>query len=1174
MLAAGALSGCRSEPPANPEALLQARSLGLGYLQRDRFAEAEGEFKKIIALAPNDPFGYTNLGLTYMRMSRFEEAEAQLDRARALDPSNPDITLTLARLYAVTGRADEARRALEALSTAEPRNAVARFALTELDAQDSTRRTSAAYAARLGEVLALAPTNLAVRLLLVRALFDRGLTDSALVQLEEMQRAAPEPPAEARSVLADALQLLRDGKGAEARAPLKRFLHLMELTSPYQAQLKEVQWVEGAVPGRPILTFLPQTTIQLRGMGGVALISDSLRFTDATDEAGLPGGRGATKDEQEGARRASVVVATGDFNGDGTDDVVATARSGGDASPTPHLFRVERWRSADVTATSSLDIPAGAIDVAVGDYDNDGWLDLYVIGGDGRGYLAHNKGEGVFEDATRTSGTVVAEGATRALFVDVDHDGDLDLLLVGGDSDRVYRNNLDGTFSEEARALGLGAHSGGRDAAFGDFDGDGRIDLLVAYEGDGIVLYRNSSGAARRFADVTAASGLTGGPGARGVTVTDYDNDGLLDVLVLRAGGGPAELWRGAPDGAFTRDRRSDAALASLATAPDARATFVDVDNDGWLDLLVAGTRPARAGGRTLALLRNDGRGIFADASRLLPAASRAAAVVPFDVDGDGDQDLLLAVASGPSLLVNEGGNNRLSVQVTLNGLRNGSGKNNDFGIGARLELRAGTILQTRVVTGRVTHFGLGPHLKADVLRIEWPNGVPQTVYFPGTDQDVLELEALKGSCAFVYTWDGTRFRFVTDVMWRSALGMPVGIMAAAGAGGGRTLYAPAGASTEYLRIPGEALAARDGRYALQLTEELWETAYTDEVKLLAVDHPDSTDVFVDERFVPPGPTPLRLFEVAGGHPPRTAVDDRGRDVLPALLARDHDYVARFTPTRYQGVVAPHDLVLDLGDDAGRDDALLMLRGWVYPTDASINVAIAQQRALRVASPSLEVRDGSGRWVTAIAEIGFPSGKDKTVIVELGGIFRSSDRHVRIRTNMQVYWDQATVAHRVAATAMVTTLSPLAADLHARGYSRMYRAGGRNGPQWFDYDSVSTESPWRRIDGTFTRFGDVTTLLRDQDDMFVVMAPGDETTIAFDAASERAIPSGWRRDFILYTDGWIKDSDLNTAFGTSVGPLPFHGIRQYPYAAGESYPSDAAHRRFQQDFLTRPAGRR
>ena len=114
-------------------------------------------------------------------------------------------------------------------------------------------------------------------------------------------------------------------------------------------------------------------------------------------------------------------------------------------------------------------------------------------------------------------------------------------------------------------------------------------------------------------------------------------------------------------------------------------------------------------------------------------------------------------------------------MKVQLVGLRSGSGKNNTFGIGSRLDVRAGELYQTRVVTSRVTQFGLSSHLKADVLRIQWTNGVPQTVYFPGTDQDVLELELLKGSCAFLYTWDGKRFRFVTDVMWRSALGMPLG---------------------------------------------------------------------------------------------------------------------------------------------------------------------------------------------------------------------------------------------------------------------------------------------------------------------------------------------------------------------------------------------------------------
>jgi hypothetical protein len=450
------------------------------------------------------------------------------------------------------------------------------------------------------------------------------------------------------------------------------------------------------------------------------------------------------------------------------------------------------------------------------------------------------------------------------------------------------------------------------------------------------------------------------------------------------------------------------------------------------------------------------------------------------------------------------------------------------------------------------------------VLRVEWPNGVPQIIYVPGSDQDVVESEMLKGSCALAYTWDGKRFRFVTDAMWRSALGMPLGLM------GGGSAFAPAGASQEYVRIPGEALAPRDGRYVLQLTEELWETAYADQVQLVAVDHPDSVDVFVDERFVPPGPVTPRLFQVATQHLPRAAVDDRGDDVLPALRQRDDVYVSNLTPTRYQGVVEPHDLVLDLGDDAGKEGSFLFLRGWIYPTDASINVALSQQSAIKVQSPSLQVRDASGHWRTAVADIGFPSGKDKTLVIDLAGKFPTADHHVRIRTNMQIYWDQAFVAADAAHSPVkLTTLSPISADLHFRGFSRMYRKGGRYGPYWFAYDDVAKDSPWRPIDGAFTRFGDVLPLLRQPDDMYVVMGPGDEATIEFDASSARALPPGWKRDFLLYTDGWIKDSDLNTAYGTSVGPLPFHAIKAYPSAPGDSYPTDSAHRAYLRQYDTR-----
>ena len=151
----------------------------------------------------------------------------------------------------------------------------------------------------------------------------------------------------------------------------------------------------------------------------------------------------------------------------------------------------------------------------------------------------------------------------------------------------------------------------------------------------------------------------------------------------------------------------------------------------------------------------------------------------------------------------------------------------------------------------------------------------------------------------------------------------------------------------------------------------------------------------------------------------------------------------------------------------------------------------------------------------------------------------------------------------------MTTLAPVKAELHFRGFSRMYRKGGRFGPYWFDYGDVTRESPWRPIAGAFTRFGDVLPLLRGADDMYVVMAPGDEATIEFDAGSERALPRGWRRDFLLYTDGWIKDSDLNTAHGTTVGPLPFHAVKSYPYAPGDAYPADSAHARYLREYNTR-----
>ncbi len=1123
--------------------------LGLSYLQRNQLPEAEAEFRKLTDLAPDDPLGYADLGLTYLQAARYQDAEEQLLRARELDPGSVEVRLALARLYALTNRRAEARSELEQMRRDTTTSARVLYALAELEAQQEDSASARRYRDRLREVLAIEPANLAVRLQLIDALARRGEADSVVRQLEEVRRVPPEPPPQARSALDRSIRLLRLGDTPESRATLDRFLRLMEGTAPYQASLESVRSIEGPIPGRIILNFAPKSFVTVHGVREHAAVGLA-RFIDATDEAGFVRSPRDT---------GNATLAAGDVDGDGADELLLAGR----------LYRVQGGFVRDVTEASSIVLPQGAAHATFADYDNDGWLDLFVVGADGSGRLLRNRGDGTFVDATAQARVADTRGSRKALFVDLDHDGDLDLLLVGDAARTVYRNNLDGTFTEATAGFGLGG-GGARDAVFADFDGDGRVDVFFTSDRGSDVLMHN--GGAQRFSDVTAASGLTGDGGSGPAAVGDYDNDGFLDLFVATTDGTEPVLWRNDGDGTFTRDRRSSAAMQPLRSTAASAATFMDHDNDGWLDLVVTGAARSAPGAAGIHVLRNDGTGRLLDRSTIVPEQVRAAgarALVVTEVDDDGDEDIVLVDGTGaPRLLRNDLGNSNLAVNVELKGLRTGSGKNNAFGIGARLELRAGAIYQTRVVTDRVTHFGLGPHLKADVLRVEWPNGVPQTVYLPGTDQDVVERELLKGSCAFVYTWDGKRFRFVTDAMWRSALGMPLGLM------GSTSAFAPAGASQEFVRISGDALQPRDGRYILQLTEELWETAYADEVKLVAVDHPDSVEVFVDERFVPPGPVSLRLFQTSRRTAPRSATDERGNDVLPALREADDVYVSDLTPMQYQGVVEPHHIILDLGPEAGRPGTYLFLRGWIYPTDASINVALSQQSAVALAPPALEVRDANGAW-RSVADIGFPSGKDKTIIVDLSGKFPTADRRVRIRTNMQIYWDHAFVARDLTnGPAKITTLAPTSADLHARGFSRMYRKGGRYGPYWFDYDDVSKDSPWRPIEGAFTRFGDVLPLLRAADDMYAIMGPGDEVTVQFDASSAASLAPGWRRDFLLYTDGWIKDSDLNTAFGTTVHPLPFHGARAYPYAPGDTYPTGAEHRRYMEEYNTRVVTRR
>ncbi|MGH7481989.1 MAG: CRTAC1 family protein, partial [Longimicrobiales bacterium] len=371
--------------------------------------------------------------------------------------------------------------------------------------------------------------------------------------------------------------------------------------------------------------------------------------------------------------------------------------------------------------------------------------------------------------------------------------------------------------------------------------------------------------------------------------------------------------------------------------------------------------------------------------------------------------------------------------------------------------------------------------------------------------------------------------------------------------------------SEDWIRIPGDRLRPRDGFYDIRITAELWETHFFDHVALMVVDHPTSTEALVDERFTLPPPE-LAVEIVAPLRPIARALDHRGRDVTGRVRARDGVHLDTFERGPYQGVAEDHWVEVELGDDLPEGPLLLVASGWIYPTDSSINLALAQGNSPAPRGLALEVADGRGGWVVVQPDLGFPAGKTKTVVLDLEGVFPpGEERRLRLRTNLEIYWDRITWTTTALPDAPVRTrrLLPSSAELRYRGFSEV-RQDGRTAPELPVYGRIATMTPlWRDLVGYHTRFGDVKPLNAMVDDRYVIMNAGDELALRFPALPAPA--DGWTRDFVLIGDGWVKDGDYNTGFSTTVLPLPYHGMTDYADAPGR-LEDDPAYRRHPEDW--------
>lgn len=1155
-----ALFSCKESPETIKQKsveLMSTQTLGLAYLEEFKLDEAEKAFVRYIKLAPKEKLGYANLGLTYLRMGKYPEAEKKLLKAITIDPKDPDIRLILATVYQMNDQREKAITELKKSLEISPGHVKTLYDLSELYAAGSDEQSRKSRAAVISELVDKAPGNLVPHLSLTDILIRNGETDKALEQMEIIHKQFPEFPKEAVDYYNKTIDLLRKGDKDNALVPFTIFHNYIKVTSPYQAGIMDLKGPGGSLIGFPLITFDQQAASQMNDNRSVLEV---IKFNDVTESAGL--NIVPSFDEGQNAEfRNSTHIAAGDYDGDGDIDLYVGSYDPATSSYKHYLLNNEMGRFKDVAEEVGLTHKGRESFAAFTDYDNDGFLDIYVVRNEGD-LLYRNAGPGKFEDVTAKSRAGSPTGGNMVLFFDLDHDGDLDFFEARDNGDLLFRNNADGTFEDISTELGLaGKNPLTRSAAFGDWDDDGDIDFMLANEKESNIMYSNQRQGV--FKDITEASGLKSEGGSSALTVGDYNNDGYLDIFI-GSDNGNSKLYRNLRNGKYEEVNTSEM-FPGLRNVKVYDAKFFDFDNDGFLDLLIAGESTEKDG-RGVVLYHNDGNGSFKDVSQLLPEALKSGGhIAIFDYNDDGDLDAVITgINGGVHLLRNDGGNTNHFIKVKLVGLKAGSAKNNHFGIGAKMEMRAGDLYQAMVVTDPNVQFGIGKRTTADVIRITWTNGVPQNIFFPGSDQSLVEAQTLKGSCPFLYTWNGNEYVFVKDILWRSALGMPLGIM------GANTAYAFPDASDDYLKIDGENLKPEGGKYSIQVTSELWEAIYLDKLELVAIDHPGSVDIFVPEQFSPPPFPGYAVYKVSNKELPVSARDSKGNDVLSFISRKDDVYLADFSPDKYQGVTETHELILDPGKAGKSGKLFLFLNGWIFPTDASINVALSQSRSLKVSPPSIQVMNGKGEWETVIPNAGFPMGKDKTMIIDLSGKFLSEDHRVKISTNMEIYWDYIFFSEEVSkAPAVSTVLQADYADLHYRGFSRTFRKGGRYGPHWFDYSIVDTDPKWRDMTGNYTRYGNVLPLLTRSDNEYIISNAGDETTVKFDASKLPELREGWHRDFLIHSIGWVKDADLNTAFGNTVSPLPFHGMKSYPPGSGATYPQSDDLEKYNKEYNTR-----
>jgi len=1134
-----------ADPQESPE-FVRLMNLGKAHLENRNSAKAIESFTAAAKLKPDAASAWRNLARARLLALEHEAVLEVLAKARPLEPESAATAYLGGLAYSRLSRFDEALSQFENAARLDPYTAAIRFQLA--NTYQALGRDEPAVQ-QLRETVRLDPMHASAHYKLAGFARKAGDREEFARQSQEFLRL--------RALLGDA------ASNAEA---LERCLHTQPESAP------------APLPSPPEAPALP------------------VRFVDATaaafaDPADAAATCAAVLDVDE-AGRCTLFVA-----GEGGRAGVLQMSSEGRFERTPletklppdraFTFALAGDHHDDVPPDEKYDPKVHALN------------DVVLAGPQGV-CLLKRTGPVAFQEVTEAAGlqgrgdtpsspdqspgASPRSAATRAAWMDYEHDGDLDLLLARPEGLQLWQNNGDGRFQEVTSQVGIMVTGAATDAAAIELDNNVAVDLIVARGADPSVVLMNQR--AGRFAAMPEPPGPW--PPARQVLVDDFDVDGTFDAALI----GEREVVV-----MFGRGTRRD--YVALDDLDPVAAAVVDHDNDGQPDLCVAGVDRNDAQRGRVRLWRNADGGAWSDATEAtgldaihIPPVRSLVAV---DVDADSDTDLLLVCADDRlRLLRNDGGGANGQLKVRLAGM-----KTNPAGLGTLIEVRAGPFLARRYVGQVPIEIGLGGQRRLDSVLTVWTNGVVDNQIdvsvaevgtgtsgrHPPTLLTITEKNVATGSCPFLYAWDGQRFRFVTDLLGNSPLGLSLrrDVMLPADPDEyvyvGQTYAEPSGTA-----CPGSDLALRDGRYVLMVTEEFRELLYLDFARLVAVDHPADVEVHPTDKLMPPPYPESDVWAMGHLRPLARAIGDDGIDRTEALCCIDGRFAPPGAPLPppLRGMCRPLTLTLDFGplvprggpmDESAQasggegimpthrtgtpPDAplvresflaptggtggnfVLALTGWLQYGDASRNIAASQNPSLPDIPPTLEVETADGQWASVPVVVGVPAGKTKTILCDLAGHLPEGARRLRLTTTWEIRWDRIALFERRDLDRGQFHELPLSvADLSFHGFCDL-RSRAPGHPTTPDYDAASPTPPWwGTVSGWCTRYGDVLELARRRDDQLILVNAGDALRLEFDPVVLPPAPAGMARSFFFYSVGWDKDGDHNVVDGDTVEPLP------------------------------------